>query len=416
MKLSYVRSDAIYKKIMEAPVEKKNDIYRYELMMPFKGKWDCYQIPMKAATPNGYDIIMASDMLGLISPTKVDQSQKANIESLSSDWLWDSCEQSIRKSLECFLNNGIELPVSEYLFTVLLANAESHYISLNEGYCGDGGIPGYIMAWLIPNEFTLTRLPVALAHEVNHNVRFQFIKWRNSITLLKPTMVTDSKYRLYTDDDLSRLQEILFFREVGFALKEIKSLLASPNYDRTEALTRHLDILQAQKERIDALISLIKTEIEGNHVSSFAPFSDTKVLELKEKYRSEVLERWGDTHSFKEYEAAFLSQPKEGQRNQLERFLSVSKDTFEKLARFQNQSPACQEVQQIVKEWQQYISESFYKCDNQILLYLGQLYISDDRFSNYINGFGSGNLASFFTATCGSPSPSTAARPSTASA
>ena len=180
MKLSYVRSDAVYKKIMEAPVEKKNDIYRYELMMPFKGKWDCYQIPMKAATPNGYDIIMASDMLGFISPTKVDQSQKANIESLSSDRLWVSCEQSIRRSLECFLNNGIELPVSEYLFTVLLANAESPYISLNEGYCGDGGIPGYIMAWLIPNEFTLTRLPVALAHEVNHNVRFQFIKWRNS--------------------------------------------------------------------------------------------------------------------------------------------------------------------------------------------------------------------------------------------
>ena len=125
--------------------------------------------------------------------------------------------------------------------------------------------------------------------------------------------------------------------------------------------------------------------------------TDTKVLELKEKYRSEVLERWGDTHSFKGYEAAFLSQPKEGQRNQLERFLSVSKDTFEKLARFQNQSPACQEVQQIVKEWQQYISESFYKCDNQILLYLGQLYISDERFSNYINGFSSGNLASFFS-------------------
>ena len=183
MKVSYVRSDAIYKKIMEAPVEKKNDIYRYELMMPFKGKWDCYQIPMKSATPNGYDIIMASDMLGFISPTKVDRSQKSNIECLSSDQLWTTCEQSVRKSLECFLNNGIELPVSEYLFTILLANDESPYISLNEGYCGDGGIPGYIMAWLIPNEFTLNRLPVALAHEVNHNVRFQFIRWKNNITL-----------------------------------------------------------------------------------------------------------------------------------------------------------------------------------------------------------------------------------------
>src|SRR5699024_2635944 len=136
---------------------------------------------------------------------------------------------------------------------------------------------------------------------------------------------TDSKYRTYTDEHMRRLQETLFSREVGFGLKEVKSLLASPNYDRTEALKRHSDILQAQKERIDALISLVKTEIEGNPVPSFAPFSDAKVLELKEKYRSEVLERWGDTHSFKEYEATFLSQPKEGQRNQLERFLSVSK-------------------------------------------------------------------------------------------
>ena len=41
MKVSYIRSDGIYRKIMEAPAEKKNDIYRYELMMPFKGKWDC---------------------------------------------------------------------------------------------------------------------------------------------------------------------------------------------------------------------------------------------------------------------------------------------------------------------------------------------------------------------------------------
>ena len=38
MKVTYVRSDEIYRKIMEAPIEKKNDIYRYELMMPFKGK------------------------------------------------------------------------------------------------------------------------------------------------------------------------------------------------------------------------------------------------------------------------------------------------------------------------------------------------------------------------------------------
>lgn len=183
MKVNYIRSDGIYRKIMEAPAEKKNDIYRYELMMPFKGKWDCYSVPMKAATPNGYDVIMASGMLGHIAPSKVDYSQKENIEKISSDQLWRSCEQSIKNSLDCFTKNGIELPIQEYLFTILLANAESPYISLNEGYCGDGGIPGYIFSWLVPNEYTLEHLPVALAHETNHNVRFQFIRWKNDITL-----------------------------------------------------------------------------------------------------------------------------------------------------------------------------------------------------------------------------------------
>lgn len=138
---------------------------------------------MKAATPNGYDVIMASGMLGHIAPTKVDETQRSNIERISSDNLWSACERSIKKSLSCFEQRGIVLPVQEYLFTILLANAESPYISMNEGYCGDGGIPGYIFSWLLPNDFTLEHLPVALAHETNHNVRFQFIKWKNDITL-----------------------------------------------------------------------------------------------------------------------------------------------------------------------------------------------------------------------------------------
>lgn len=143
----------------------------------------CYSVPMKAATPNGYDVIMASGMLGHIVPTKVDETQRDNIERISSDRLWSECKQSVEKSLKCFSDAGIELLVQEYLFTILLANEESPYTSMNEGYCGDGGIPGYIFSWLIPNDYTLEHLPVALAHETNHNVRFQFIKWRNDITL-----------------------------------------------------------------------------------------------------------------------------------------------------------------------------------------------------------------------------------------
>ena len=54
MKVIPIRSDGIYKKIMKAPSEKKNDIYRYEMMMPFEKKWACYSVPMKATTPVSY--------------------------------------------------------------------------------------------------------------------------------------------------------------------------------------------------------------------------------------------------------------------------------------------------------------------------------------------------------------------------
>ena len=183
MKVSAIRSDEVYSKIMSAPPDRKNDIYRYELMMPFERKWACYNVPIKAKTPGGYDVVRASGLLGHIAPTKVDDTQKQNIQLISDDALWKKCEMAIRESLNCFTRHGIDLPVQEYLFTILLANAESPYIILNEGYCGDGGIPGYIFSWLIPDEYTLGRLPVALAHETKHNVRFQFIEWKNDITL-----------------------------------------------------------------------------------------------------------------------------------------------------------------------------------------------------------------------------------------
>lgn len=178
-----VRSDEIYTKMMNSPVEQRNDIYRYELMQPFLKKWECYHVPLKAKQENGYDVIMASEMLGFLAPSKVDESQNEQIKQLSSNDFWNQCQNAIHQSLTYFMDRGVALPVKEYLFTILLANPKSPYIILNEGYCGDGGIPGYIFAWLTPSAQTMAKLPAALAHETNHNIRFQFEKWHNDITL-----------------------------------------------------------------------------------------------------------------------------------------------------------------------------------------------------------------------------------------
>jgi len=183
MNIKGLRSDKIYEKIAIASADKKDDIYRFELMKPFEFKWSCYNIPLKSSKKQGYDIIMASDMLGILVPQKIDIAQMENIKLLSSDLFWNKCQQAIERSIKCFTNSGTRLPIQDYLFTILLANPESPYTVLNEGYCGDGGIPGYIFGFLTPNEYTMNRMPAALAHECNHNIRFQFEKWRNDISL-----------------------------------------------------------------------------------------------------------------------------------------------------------------------------------------------------------------------------------------
>ena len=159
---------------MLADSDKKDDIYRYDMMMPFQGKWDCYHIPLKPKFPGGYDIIMANNRLGIMAPSDVDSDIAEQIEQLENQEMWESCNRAIEEALTRFENQGIELKVQEYLFTILLANPQNAYTIMNEGYCGDGGIPGYIMGWLVPSKETIKRLPAALTHETNHNIRYQY--------------------------------------------------------------------------------------------------------------------------------------------------------------------------------------------------------------------------------------------------
>ncbi len=180
-----IRSDDIYRKILEAPIDKKDDIYRYEFMQKFEKKWEIYHCPLKAKQPGGYDVVMASGMLGYLLPQKIGKKEEIFIDGLADDKLWSDCVSSIEKSLMEFVDMGIGLKVKDYLFTLALANPESPYCIMNDNCCGDGGIPGFIFGSLVPSEFTKSRIPIVLAHEVNHNVRFQYVKWSNDITLVE---------------------------------------------------------------------------------------------------------------------------------------------------------------------------------------------------------------------------------------
>ena len=134
----------------------------------------------------------------------------------------------------------------------------------------------------------------------------------------------------------------------------------------------------------------------GKSDYSFTAFSNAEISALQEKYRNEVIERWGSTHEYQEF-SSFFSARAEKERNQKwNDFLIYSKNVFERLAEYKAETPTLPAVQSIVAEWQEYISENFYPCSDDMLMYLGELYQTDERFAEYINRFATWNVAEFF--------------------
>ena len=183
MNITAIRSDRIYRSMMSAAPEEKDNLYRDVLMKPFEFKWVCVGAPLRAETAGGYDVVSAAAMSGYYAPAQITRERETEIGKISDEAFWASCESSIRNTLEGFERHGIRLPKQEYVFTVLLSDPQSPMTVMAGDYCGDGGIPGYIIGSIVPSERSLALLPVALAHETNHNVRWQFMQWSNQITL-----------------------------------------------------------------------------------------------------------------------------------------------------------------------------------------------------------------------------------------
>lgn len=138
MNIKALRSDYIYRKVAEAPPQEKVELFRSEMLAPFMRKWDIQQIPFKSDEPFGFDVLMLNNMMNR-APDQITGQIEYEIELISSEVFWANCYDAVRKSVFSFIEHGIKLPVSDYLFTIQLGNPASPSLMLSEGYSGDGG-------------------------------------------------------------------------------------------------------------------------------------------------------------------------------------------------------------------------------------------------------------------------------------
>lgn len=219
-------------------------------------------------------------------------------------------------------------------------------------------------------------------------ISIRTLQYYDKIGLLPPSSFTDSGYRLYNEDSLERLQTVLLFRELEFPLKEIKKIIENPDFDKEKALSEQIKLLKLRREQIDSLISLAEKLINKEEkILDFSAFDKTKLKE----YEAEAKEKWGNTSSFSEYEAK--SEERSDEENSF--IASAMMEIFKEFGKISDKNPKSAEAVELVKKLQNFITENYYNCTDEILFGLGQMYIMDERFTENIDKSGGTGTAEF---------------------
>lgn len=215
------------------------------------------------------------------------------------------------------------------------------------------------------------------------------LHYYDKIGLLRPTYVAETGYRYYTEENLEQLQQILFYRELEFSLKEIKEIFSRPGYDEKQALRQQKELLRLKKERLEKLMSLIDKKLNGGNKMSFKEFDMKKIEETRKKYTAEAIERWGDSDAYRE------SQQKTDRYTKKDWAL-ITQEANQIFAEFwaiRGEKPDSDQAFALVQKWQKHITKNFYNCTDEILAGLGLMYQHDERFAENIDQAGSGTAA-----------------------
>ena len=209
------------------------------------------------------------------------------------------------------------------------------------------------------------------------------------IGLLPATEVTKKGYRLYDDTALERLQYILLFKELQFSLKEIREILDSPEFDREKALTQQIRLLELKREHLDNLLDLahgIRTlGVKGMDFTAF----DTKKMD---EYAAQAKASWGTTPEYQEFEQRSKGRSREEEQNLSVRFMAI----FAELGQIRDGSAEDPQALALAKKIQDFITENYYTCSDEILLALSQAYAAGGSMTKNIDragGEGTGEFA-----------------------
>jgi DNA-binding transcriptional MerR regulator len=212
--------------------------------------------------------------------------------------------------------------------------------------------------------------------------------------LVSPSERSEAGYRLYAPADIERLQQVLFFRELDFALEQIQRILADPEFDLGAALRLQRRLLEERAVRIKALVAAVDATIDS--LEKGKTMTPEEKLEVfgefnPEAHGAEVEQRWGGTDAYKES----VQRTKSYRKQDWDRINEESSAIYAELAKLlaAGVPPTSAAAMDGAERHRAHITRWFYSCALEIHRGLGELYVADPRFTANVDKFGAGLAA-----------------------
>lgn len=212
------------------------------------------------------------------------------------------------------------------------------------------------------------------------------LRYYDEIGILKPARINSSGYRIYGQAEVDRLQQILFYRELGVSLESIKDIVTAPSFNGAEALREHREKLLEKREQLDLLIANVEKTIamtEGRidmkDKEKFKGFKQKMIDDNEKKYGKEIREKYGnDTVDKSNKKVMNMTE------EQYDAVTKLANEVLDALAEaYKTGDPAGELAQKAADLHKQWLTFYWNEYSKEAHAGLAQMYVDDERFKAY---------------------------------
>ncbi|MCX5780218.1 MAG: MerR family transcriptional regulator [Firmicutes bacterium] len=222
------------------------------------------------------------------------------------------------------------------------------------------------------------------------------LHYYHEIGILQPARINSSGYRIYGPAEVDRLQQIMFFKELGVKLENIKDIVTNPDFNPMQALREHRQMLGDKREQLDVLIANVDKTIAVNERGiimndreKFAGFKQKLVEDNEKKYGSEIRAKYGDEAVNKSNQKVANMSPE-----QYEEVMRLAEELMETLhAAFLTGDPGSELAQKAADLHRRWLSFYWDSYSKEAHCGLAQMYVDDERFTAHYDAQQPGTAA-----------------------